>query len=98
MTNFYSANGINFTNPRDKTAINVTYSGMLAKSGADVIYVVCGHGDNWDNESTIKMSKVNDNFVATLPFSKSTDLNLAFKDGLNNWDNNNGCNYTVTNG
>ena len=44
------------------------------------------------------MSKVNDNFVATLPFSKSTELNLAFKDGLNNWDNNNGSNYTVTNG
>ena len=31
MTNFYSANGINFTNPRDKTAINVTYNGILAK-------------------------------------------------------------------
>ena len=40
MTNFYSANGINFTNPRDKTAINVTYNGLLAKSGANTIYAV----------------------------------------------------------
>ena len=38
MTNFYSANGINFTNPRDKTAINVTYNGLLAKSGANTIF------------------------------------------------------------
>jgi len=97
MTNFYSANGINFTNPRDKTAINVTYNGLLAKSGANTIYAVCGYGDTWENESTIKMTKNNGNFVATLPFSKTTDLNIAFKDSYNNWDNNNGSNYTVTN-
>jgi hypothetical protein len=96
MTNFYSANGINFTSPRDKTAINVTYNGILAKSGADTIYAVCGYGNDWKNESIVKMSKVNENFVATLPFSKNDDLNLAFKDTANNWDNNNGSNYTVT--
>ncbi len=97
MTNFYSANGINFTNPRDKTAINVTYNGLLAKSGANTIYAVCGYGDTWENESTIKMTKNHDNFVATLPFSKTVDLNIAFKDAYNNWDNNNGSNYTITN-
>ena len=97
MTNFYSANGINFTSPRDKTAINVTYNGLLAKSGADTIYAVCGYGTDWKNESTVKMYKEKGNFVATLPFSKTEDLNIAFKDACNNWDNNNGANYTVTN-
>jgi len=94
MVNYYSSNGIVATNPKDKTGISITYNGLLAKSGADTIYAVCGFGNDWTNESVIKMTKNDVGFTAVLPASKSDSLHVAFKDNINNWDNNNGLNYT----
>ena len=43
------------------------------------------------------MSKTKTGFSTTITAYNSA-LNLCFKDTCDNWDNNNGCNYTVTNG
>ena len=44
------------------------------------------------------MSKTKSGFTATISVENMSHLNICFKDSMNNWDNNNGCNYTVTNG
>jgi len=41
------------------------------------------------------MSKTKSGFTATIKIDKSAVLNVCFKDSMNNWDNNNGSNYSI---
>jgi hypothetical protein len=75
---------------------NVTYNGLLAKSGADQIYLHYGFGDPkyWSNISTAKMERSPRGWEKTI-LMQSNMLNICFKDSANNWDNNNSFNWTV---
>lgn len=94
--NPYKNNGLTVSplnfNAGDK--IKVTYNGLLSQSGADEVYAHIGWGDTWENVNDIKMSKTKSGFTTTITAYNSA-LNLCFKDTSNNWDNNNGCNYTL---
>ena len=75
-----------------KTA-KIVYNGSLSKvEGADV-YIHLGFGMMWDNLTEIKMSKTNEGYVAEVPMAKADSINFCFRDGNNNWDNNNTANY-----
>lgn len=95
-TNPYKSNGITVTpasfSSGDK--IKVTYTGLLSQSGADEVYAHIGWGDSWENVNDIKMSKTKTGFSTTITAYNSA-LNLCFKDTCDNWDNNNGNNYTI---
>lgn len=94
--NPYKNNGLTVSplnfNAGDK--IKVTYNGLLSQSGADEVYAHIGWGDTWENVNDVKMSKTKSGFTTTITAYNSA-LNLCFKDTSNNWDNNNGCNYTL---
>ncbi len=72
----------------------VIYNGLLCNSGADTVYLHAGYGNSWDNTKDIKMTKTYDGFEAKVPVTSQQQLNMAFKDSANNWDNNNTNNYT----
>jgi len=77
----------------------VFYNGLLARSGADQIWLRIGYGspDNWQNVSDWKMSKTGYGWVKTFEAPVDQDrINFCFKDSANNWDNNNGLNWTWT--
>jgi hypothetical protein len=40
------------------------------------------------------MIRTNSGFEATIPAANAEHLNVAFKDSINNWDNNSNRNYT----
>lgn len=92
----YKNNGISISpvtfSEGDK--IKITYNGLLSQCGATEIFAHIGWGNSWNNTSDIKMSKTKSGFTATVVASDSM-LNMCFKDVSNNWDNNNGNNYTV---
>ena len=95
--NLYTGNGLtikpsNFTSG-DK--IKLTYTGLLSQSGAEEIFAHIGWGDAWEDVNDIKMSKTKSGFTATITVDKSSVLNVCFKDAMNNWDNNNGSNYSI---
>ena len=94
MVNKYTYNGV-MADSATKDAINLTYNGLLARSGADSVYAVCGYGNNWAEQNVIKMSRTDQGFQATIP-ARDALVNIAFKDSANNWDNNNGQNYTFS--
>lgn len=71
----------------------VTYKGLLYNSGAERVYMHVGYGDKWNKGTDIQMTKTEDSFEATLPITSNDKLNLAFMDGIGNWDNNSGSNY-----
>ena len=92
MFNNYNYNGVT-ADAVTKDSISLTYNGLLARSGADSVYAVCGYGNSWTDQNVIKMSRTGQGFQATIP-AKDPLVNIAFKDSANNWDNNNGQNYT----
>ncbi|NLG87868.1 MAG: carbohydrate-binding family 25 protein [Clostridiaceae bacterium] len=91
----YQQNGVFFTKVSDNTA-TLKYEGLLAKCGADDVYTVIGFGSNtnWENVQTIRMSRSGNSFHADIPTMHGKNVNIAFKDSANNWDNNSGMNYT----
>lgn len=76
--------------------IKIEYGGQLARNGANEIYAVIGYGPNnkWENVENLKMQKTNEHTFELLTIRKQTgNINIAFKDSSNHWDNNNGRNY-----
>ncbi len=76
--------------------ITVLYYGLLAKSGADQVYLHAGYGNarEWRHVSDFKMSKTGWGWVKTLEIPDESRFNLCFKDSAGNWDNNNGINWS----
>ncbi|NPV26171.1 MAG: carbohydrate-binding protein [Firmicutes bacterium] len=74
--------------------VTVTYNGLLAQSGADQVYLHMGYGDGWHNTQDLKMQKTQRGWEKSFSLTEAGSLNLCFKDSANNWDNNNGKNWT----
>jgi len=76
--------------------VNISYNGLLARSGADQVYLHCGYGDpkNWTSVNTIRMERSARGWEKPVRIHNNL-LNFCFKDSANNWDNNNGFNWTV---
>jgi len=95
--NLYKNNGLTI-NPSSFTSgdkIKLTYNGLLSQCGASEVFAHIGWGDTWEDVNDIKMSKTKSGFTATITVDKSAVLNVCFKDASNNWDNNNGYNYSI---
>lgn len=92
--NKYFENGVHTLVVND--TIRITYNGLLAKNGASDVYAVVGYGDNthWDDVKHYHMQRIgSQTFELLLPVNESRDINIAFKDSANHWDNNSGKNY-----
>ena len=76
--------------------VTILYNGLLAKSGADQVYLHCGYGraDAWTYVKDYKMEKTDRGWVTKIKVANPTRLNLCFKDSASNWDNNNGINWS----
>lgn len=75
----------------------VFYNGLLAQSGADQVYLHCGFGDaqSWRAVKDARMAKTGFGFVKVLEMPDThTQFNLCFRDSAQNWDNNNGINWS----
>ena len=98
-TQSYSKAGVTFEKISD-TQAKVNYNGLLAKNGANQVFGVYGFGSNnsWENVSTLSFTKNPDGtFNSIIPVEYGKNVNLAFKDAAENWDNNSGMNYTFVN-
>lgn len=76
--------------------VTVLYDGLLAKSGADRVWLHVGYGpaDNWQNVTEYPMEKTGWGFVKKLRVEDASRFNFCFRDSANNWDNNNGLNWS----
>jgi len=98
LDNSYSNSGVEIQDTRN--TLRVLYSGILAKSGSKEIYAVIGYGDNfnWENVQEYPMHKLSgEQYELIFPVTRSGEINMAFKDSADNWDNNSGRNFTFTN-
>lgn len=76
---------------------NISYDGLLAKCGADQVFLHYGVGSNefWANVHTQKMQKTSRGWEKTVRLP-DRQYQICFKDSANNWDNNNGYNWVVS--
>ncbi|MCX7745646.1 MAG: carbohydrate-binding protein [Clostridia bacterium] len=94
-SNSYSDSGVQL-----KEVINtlkLTYNGILAKNGAQEVFAVIGYGNNlkWEDVETYPMHKIGEqNYELVFPIKRGGNINIAFRDISENWDNNHGMNYT----
>ena len=96
--NSYVGNGVHMQNAQ--STFKLVYNGILAKNGSDEIHAVVGYGNNlnWEDIEEHKMSKIDDNkFELMLTVKRPGNINIAFKDNIENWDNNSGHNYNFEN-
>lgn len=95
MTN-YSEKGVvaNHVSTTKNNNLSITYDGLLYKNGADTVFAHYGYGSKWTNKDTIAMKKTAKGFKVDIPLLKTGTVNIAFKDSSENWDNNEGSDYS----
>lgn len=75
--------------------VKIKYHGLLARSGADHVWLRSGYGtDNWQDVHDYQMNRAPDGFEQTVEIAREGQFNFCFKDSANNWDNNNSLNWS----
>ena len=74
--------------------VKISYTGKLFQNGSDEVFIHYGFGDNWDNVSDVPMNKTELGFQVELELNNSDKLNVCFRNAINEWDNNEGQNYS----
>lgn len=76
--------------------VTICYNGLLAKSGADQVYLHCGFGEpeRWSNISTQRMDRTPRGWEKTIRMTENT-ASFCFKDSADHWDNNSGYNWII---
>ena len=76
--------------------VKIKYKGQLAEKGADKVFLHAGYGNQgWENVMDIPMRKTRDGgWSVTVQVSEPSSFNFCFRDNSQNWDNNNGKNWS----
>ncbi|MBE3574193.1 MAG: carbohydrate-binding protein [Firmicutes bacterium] len=77
----------------------VRYHGLLARSGAQQVYLHCGFGSDdlgaWSQVQDIPMTNTPEGWEAQVDLTDPSRLHFCFRDNVGNWDNNSGRNWHV---
>lgn len=81
---------------RSGETVEIEYRGLLQNSGAGQIYLHYSF-DSWNRPAqTVPMGKRDDgSFSAAIRADGEHEINFCFKDAVDNWDNNNGRDWTL---
>ena len=73
--------------------VKVSYTGTLFQENAEEVFIHYGFDNDWKELNEIQMKKTDLGFQAEIELPTYDTLNFCFRDGNNNWDNNNSANY-----
>ncbi|TCL69376.1 putative carbohydrate-binding protein with starch-binding CBM53 [Hydrogenispora ethanolica] len=76
--------------------VKIKYKGHLASAGADKVFLHAGYGsEQWNNVMDIPMKKTRDGgWTVSIQVEEPSNFNFCFRDSAQNWDNNNGRNWS----
>lgn len=77
----------------ENNPVKISYTGNFFQNGCDKVSIHYGFGLNWDNVNDIEMEKTELGFQAEINLLEGETFNFCFRNGNNEWDNNNGENY-----
>lgn len=78
----------------ENSTVKMSYTGVFFEENADKVFLHYGFGNNWDNLCEIEMTKTELGYQAEINLISDDNLNCCFRDSNNNWDNNNGQNFS----
>lgn len=73
--------------------VKISYTGVFFEDNSEEVYIHYGFGVSWDNLSEIKMERTELGFQTEIDLIESDTFNFCFRNGNNQWDNNNYQNY-----
>lgn len=73
--------------------VKISYTGKFFEDNSEEVYIHYGFGSSWDNLSEIKMEKTELGFQSEIDLIESDTFNFCFRNGNNEWDNNDYQNY-----
>jgi len=73
--------------------VKISYTGVFFENDSEEVYIHYGFGVSWDNLSEIKMEKTELGFQTEIDLIESDTFNFCFRNGNDEWDNNNYQNY-----
>jgi len=85
-------------------SVHIIYTGLLSEKGADRVYLHAGYGPShdWTKVRDYEMTRSKWGWEAVIDIDMEDEgrFNFCFHDSADNWDNNNGRNwsYQVHNG
>ncbi len=77
----------------ENSKVKISYAGTLFQNGSEEVYLHYGFGLNWENLGEIKMEKTELGFQAEIELASFETFNFCFRNGNDEWDNNDGQNY-----
>lgn len=77
----------------ENSNVKISYTGKFFQENSETVFIHYGFGVNWDNINDIEMTKTELGFQAELTLGEGDTFNFCFKNGENQWDNNEGQNY-----
>ena len=77
----------------ENSKVKISYTGKFFQDNSVNVSVHYGFGYNWDNVNDIVMEKTELGYQAEIELLEGDTFNFFFKNGNNEWDNNNGQNY-----
>ena len=77
----------------ENSKVKISYAGALFQNGSEEVYLHYGFGLNWENLGEIKMEKTELGFQAEIELASFETFNFCFRNGNDEWDNNDGQNY-----
>ncbi|MBR3255656.1 MAG: hypothetical protein IKF97_05565 [Clostridia bacterium] len=78
----------------ENSNVKISYTGKFFQDESEDVFLHYGFGINWNNVSEIKMEKTELGFQAEVNLIEGESLNLCFRNGNDEWDNNEGQNYS----
>ena len=78
----------------ENSNVKISYTGKFFQDGSEDVFLHFGFGIDWNNVSEIKMEKTELGFQAEVNLIEGESLNLCFRNGNDEWDNNEGQNYS----
>ncbi len=75
------------------SVVKISYTGNFFEDNSEEVFIHYGFGENWDNLSEIKMEKTELGFQTEIKLLESSTFNFCFRNGNNEWDNNDSKNY-----
>ncbi|MFR8116927.1 MAG: carbohydrate binding domain-containing protein [Clostridia bacterium] len=78
----------------ENSRVKISYTGKFFQDNSEDVYIHFGFGLLWENVSEVKMRKTELGFQAEIDLMESDSFNFCFRNGNNEWDNNEGQNYS----
>ena len=78
----------------ENTTIKISYTGAFFENNSEKVFIHYGFGENWQDVAETEMEKTELGFQAEIFLPESDFLKFCFKNENDEWDNNNGQDYS----